>query len=166
MFNKVVVSDTNIWIDLYRSGLLEVVFQLKHHFVTTEFVIHELKSPRGEHLVSLGLGVEVLASTEMLTLFDLRHTLGNSSLADVSCYFLAKERGWTLLTGDGALRRSGHRSQLEVRGVLWLLDQFHEAALVSPDVLVKALNAMLANGARLPKEECLQRLQAWSALSP
>lgn len=116
--------------------------------------------------MSLGLGVEVLASTEMLTLFDLRHTLGNSSLADVSCYFLAKKRGWTLLTGDGALRRSGHRSQLEVRGVLWLLDQFHEAALVSPDVLVKALNAMLANGARLPKEESLQRLQAWSALSP
>lgn len=161
MSSKVVVSDTNIWIDLYRSGLLDVVFQLEHHFVTTEFVISELKSPRGGYLASLGLGIEVLSSTEMLSLYDLRHTLGNSSLADVSCYLLAKERSWTLLTGDGALRRSGHRGQLEVRGVLWVLDQLHEATLVSPKVLAKALNAMLANGARLPKEECLQRLQKW-----
>lgn len=158
---KILVSDTNIWIDLHRSGLLETVFALPHQFVTTDFVWRELKKPPGQELTGLGLVVEAFNGEEVATLFTLRQTLGNSSLADVSCYFLAKERGWTLLTNDGALRKSGQQSKLEVRGVLWILDELEAHALLSSIQLADALESMLKAGARLPENECHQRLGRW-----
>ncbi|WP_280548998.1 MULTISPECIES: hypothetical protein [unclassified Halomonas] len=161
MAGKVVVSDTNIWIDLYRGGLLYMVFQLDHRFVTTDFVLRELQRPDGQELVGLGLGIEALSGVEVLSLYELRSSLGNSSLADVSCYFLAKERNWTLLTGDGSLRRSGHQGQLDVRGVLWILDQLYDTKLVSGGALADSLETMLENGARLPAGECQRRIKAW-----
>ena len=69
----------------------------------------------------------------------------------MSCYFLAKERGWGLLTNDGALRKSGQQSKLEVRGVLWILDELEAHALLSSIPLADALESMLKAGGRLPR---------------
>lgn len=161
MSAKILVSDTNIWIDLHRSGLLSTVFALPHQFVTTDFVWRELRQPPGQQLTDLGLTIEGLSGDEVVSLFELRQTLGNSSLADVSCYFLARERRWPLLTGDGALRKSGQQGQLEVRGVLWILDELERHALLSTQQLADALDSMLKAGARLPETECRKRLNRW-----
>lgn len=161
MPTKILVSDTNIWIDLHHSNLLEKVFQLPHQFVTTDFVWRELRNPPGHHLKDLGLAVEALSGNETMELFDLRQTLNNSSLADVSCYFVARDRGWTLLTNDKALRKSGRRASLDVRGVLWILDELEQHQVMSPNDLFTALTAMLIAGARLPEDECNQRLARW-----
>jgi hypothetical protein len=118
MPTKILVSDTNIWIDLHRCNLLETVFRLPHQFVTTDFVWRELRKPPGQQLTDMGLSIEAISSDETLQLFGLKQSLNNSSLADVSCYLVARERGWTLLTNDGALRKSGHQAELDVRGVL------------------------------------------------
>jgi hypothetical protein len=80
----------------------------------------------------MGLTIEAISSEETFELFGLKQTLNNSSLADVSCYFVAKERGWTLLTNDGALRKSGRRASLDVRGVLWILDELEHYQVLSP----------------------------------
>ncbi len=161
MPTKILVSDTNIWIDLHHSNLLEKVFQLPHQFVTTDFVWRELRKPPGHQLEDLGLAVEALSGNETMELFELRHTLNNSSLADVSCYFVARERGWTLLTNDGDLRKSGRQASLDVRGVLWILDELEQHQVLSPNDLFTALTAMLNAGARLPEEECNNRLSRW-----
>lgn len=158
---KILVSDTNIWIDLHRSGLLEAVFELPHQFVTTDFVWRELRKPPGQQLTDLGLAIESMSGDEVQSLFGLRQTLNNSSLADVSCYLVARERGWTLLTGDGALRKSAQRGALEVRGVLWILDELARCEVLAQRALADALEAMLGKGARLPKAECQQRLARW-----
>lgn len=161
MPTKVLVSDTNIWIDLHRSGLLEAAFHLPHAFATTDFVWRELHTPPGPALTEMGLRVETIDSDEVQALLELRHTLNNSSLADVSCYFLAWERGWTLLTGDGALRRSARQAEIEVRGVLWLLDELQRNRVLTEQRLAEALISMLEQGARLPHAECQMRLDSW-----
>ncbi|MFC4259682.1 type II toxin-antitoxin system VapC family toxin [Marinobacter lacisalsi] len=158
---KILVSDTNIWIDLHRSGLLETVFELPHQFVTTDFVWRELRKPPGQQLTELGLTIETIDGEQTATLFQLRQSLNNSSLADVSCYFVAREMGWTLLTNDGALRRSGREAELDVRGVLWILDELEHCDICSGFRLAEALGAMLDAGARLPGTECRQRLGRW-----
>lgn len=160
---KILVSDTNIWIDLHHSNLLEKVFQLPHQFVTTDFVWRELRKPPGSQLEDLGLTIETISGDETQGLFGLKQTLNNSSLADVSCYFVARERGWTLLTNDGALRKSGRRASLDVRGVLWILDELEDHQALSPTALFTALTAMLNAGARLPENECYKRLARWRA---
>ncbi|MEA1080866.1 type II toxin-antitoxin system VapC family toxin [Marinobacter qingdaonensis] len=161
MPSKILVSDTNIWIDLHHSNLLEKVFQLPHEFVTTDFVWRELRKPPGAQLQDLGLTIEGIGGDETQQLFGLKQTLNNSSLADVSCYFVARERGWTLLTNDGALRKSGQRASMDVRGVLWILDELEHRQVLSPAALSTALTAMLNAGARLPEHECDKRLAKW-----
>ncbi|KXS53968.1 MAG: Uncharacterized protein AWU57_1655 [Marinobacter sp. T13-3] len=76
---------------------------------------------------------------------------------------MARERGWTLLTNDGALRKSGRRASLDVRGVLWILDELEYHRVLPPAELFTALTAMLKAGARLPKDECDKRLARWRA---
>lgn len=158
---KVLVSDTNIWIDLYHGGLLEAVFRLPYQFVTTDFVWQELHKPPGASLLELGLTVEGLDSTDLAELHMLMGRLNSSSLADVSCYYLAASRKWTLLTGDKAVRKDGEAAQLEVRGVLWLMDELYINTLLNGEELAAALQVMLENGARLPDKECKLRILRW-----
>lgn len=161
MPSKVLVSDTNIWIDLHKAEILEVVFQLPYEFVVTDFVYRELGQPDGAELQQLGLTVLPLEAESIQALFGLRVELNNSSLADVSCYYLASAHDWTLLTGDGALRTAGIRNGMTVHGVLWLLDELEEHALVTPEGLADALESMCRHGARLPVAECERRIRKW-----
>lgn len=159
--NKVYISDTNIWIDFQNAGLLEELFRLPLTLCCTDFVLYELKDLPKEQLVALGLLVETLDGGAVQQLFTLKTEHGNSSLADVSCYFLAQQTGNPLLTGDGKLRKQAAKDGLQVFGVLWLLDRLVEHALIAPDRAADALDAMLLHGARLPRADCEQRLQRW-----
>jgi predicted nucleic acid-binding protein len=94
-------------------------------------------------------------------LFTLMGAHRNSSLADVSCYYLAQQTGRPLLTGDGKLRRQASKDGIPVYGVLWLLDLLVANAIIAPARAHEALQAMLVHGARLPQMECQQRLQQW-----
>lgn len=163
MPTKVLVSDTNIWIDLHRCGLLEVAFSLPYEYVATDFVFRELKKPDGVDLQKMGLQVVALPKESMTSLSQLTRALNNSSLADVSCYHVAAENGWTLLTGDRQIRRACLDRDMDVHGVLWVLDQlwFHKV-VPGPD-LAYSLAHMLDCGARLPQAECDKRIKRWSA---
>lgn len=161
MPTKVLVPDTNIWIDLHRGGLLESVFELPYEFVTTEFAWSELRRPPGADLLALGLSVEVLSGEATIEIYGLRATLKNPSLADVSCYYLAATEGWTLLTGDKAIRRACRTENIEVRGTLWLMDELFERHVTTVHVLSLALEKVLEAGGRLPDKECAARLARW-----
>lgn len=96
-------------------------------------------------------------------LFGLMTAHNNSSLADVSCYLLARETGHPLLTGDGRLRKQATQDGLQVFGALWLLDQLVAHTVTTPDAATEGLKGMLARGARLPHAECQARLRDWQA---
>ena len=159
---RVYVSDTNIWIDFRNAGLLEQLFQLPITLCSTDFVLSELQDLQHETLIANGLVVEGLDADAMGRLFSLMAAHNNSSLADVSCYLLAQDTGRPLLTGDGRLRRQAVTDGLEVFGALWLLDQLVAHAVVSPAEARRGLQAMLAQGARLPGAECNARMTVWA----
>ena len=163
MSTKILVSDTNIWIDLHRANILEAVFRLPYEFVVTDFVYRELRAPQPHDLTGLGLRVEVLEPDSIQALLQLRAELANPSLADLSCFHLASENGWTLLTGDGAVRESCLERGVDVHGVLWLLDELFTNKIYDGATLADALKAMLEQGARLPAAECQARLRRWSS---
>ena len=157
---KVYVSDTNIWIDFHHAALLNALFQLP---CCTDFVASELDTPELTPLVELGLIVEPLDGDDIQQLFELAQQHRNPSLADMSCYFLAKKSGLPLLTGDGQLRKLAKDEQVEVRGALWLLDQMVEHAVIEAHRAAEALRTMLQKNARLPERECQNRLERWEA---
>lgn len=159
--NRLYVSDSNIWIDFRNASLLAELFALPLTLCCTDFVLHELQDlPRAE-LLAHGLVVETLETAAVAQLFGLMAQHNNSSLADVSCYLLAQQTERPLLTGDGRLRRQAQRDGLEVKGALWLLDELVRCAVVHPRRAAQGLEAMRAQGARLPATECEARLKVW-----
>ena|SRR3990167_8223243 len=157
---RLFVSDTNIWIDFHYAGLLEELFQLPYELCTTDFAFREMTRPPGADLAVLGLQVMSLESAMVVEIFAVKGQLTKPSLADVSCYILAKSLKCGLLTGDGDLRKAASK-EVEVHGVLWLLDQLIEQGVIQKRRAALALRAMLEKGARLPQAECDARLKDW-----
>jgi predicted nucleic acid-binding protein len=161
---QVLISDTNIWIDLHFGGLLEATFSLPWQFVTTDFASAELIQPTTQGLVAMGLVVIPLSNKEIQHLDGLMATLRNSSVADVSCYLLAQQHpGWRLLSGDSNVRKSAQQAGLQCNGILWLLDELYRARAARRTELAQALRRMLARGAWLPADECQKRLTEWES---
>jgi predicted nucleic acid-binding protein len=158
---KIYISDTNIWIDFRNAGLLVEVFQLPFTLCCTDFVLHELADLPRDLLIERGLQVETLDEVAISALFTLKVDHNNSSLADVSCYYLARQTGFPLLTGDGRLRKQASKDGLQVFGALWVLDRLVEHAVIQPLRAADALAAMLLHGARLPSADCHSRLDLW-----
>jgi predicted nucleic acid-binding protein len=157
------ISDTNIWSHFRHAGLLAELFGLPMVLASTDFVLFELPDGEADLLKELGLQVEMLDGDEISALDDLKEAHGNSALADVSCYFVAKKHGHPLLTGDGQLRKQATKDGLEVHGALWLLDQLVAHQIIATAHAAAALQAMLDAGARLPHDECGLRMVAWLA---
>jgi predicted nucleic acid-binding protein len=159
--NRIYISDTNIWIDFRHAGLLNELFLLPFTLCCTNFVLHELNDFDHEALLGQGLKIEDLDGEAVERLFLLNIEHNNSSLADVSCYLLAKDTGYPLLTGDGQLRRQAQRDGLQIHGALWLLDRLVEHQIISTEQAAVGLEVMLNSGARLPPSECNARVFKW-----
>lgn len=155
------ISDTNIWIDFRNAGILNSLFKLPFSLCCTDFVLDELDDFNHEELAALGLDIRSLDEDAIAGLIRLTEAHNNSSLADVSCYYLAVNTGYPLLTGDGRLRKQAIKDGLNVHGALWLLDQLVEHMVLSRSEAAKGLVVMLAMGARLPKHECNLRITTW-----
>jgi hypothetical protein len=159
---SVLVTDTNIWIDLENGGILAEVFHLPYQFLTPDFAISELIHPRWQTLQALGLEVRELDPEGILELFRLRPDFNNLSTTDLAAFLLAKTLEATLLTGDWRLNELAKANRLSVHGVLWLLDEMVHYQAIGPGQAASALGRMLDQGARLPADECRKRLASWS----
>jgi predicted nucleic acid-binding protein len=83
-------------------------------------------------------------------------------MIDLAAFLLAKMLGATLVTGDWRLNELANASDLTVHGALWLLDEMVHFKALTPGHAASALKRMLELGARLPAEECSNRLTRWS----
>jgi len=163
MKQQVYISDTNIWIDFRDAGLLDAMFGLPFTLCCTDFVLDELNDFDHKHLRNRGLVVKTMDEQATAALFTVMQAHNNSSLADVSCYQLACQTGYALLTGDGRLRKQAKADGLQVHGALWLLDQLVAYKVIKPKDASSGLQNMLAAGARLPEAECQGRLAVWAS---
>lgn len=157
----VLVSDTNIWIDFERAGKLQLLFRLPYQFSTTDFVASELGDEVRVQLVGFGMSIISLDSNGIRDLHQLKMELRNPSLADLSCYYVARRDGSTLLSGDRKLREAAQAANIEVFGTLWLLDRLVEHSVLTAHDAAIALEAMIQANGRLPAHECEIRMKAW-----
>ncbi len=164
---KVTVKDACVLIDLANGGLLEAWFELGIETHTTDLVIRQVKAEQYWPLISGlmndgRLKVATLSGAEMERL--LRELGGLPvGLEDQTALFLALKLDAILLTGDRRLRLEGLKRQVEVHGVLWILDLLVTRKVVVPRLAAQKLRLMLTEGAFLPTDECEKRLQAWES---
>jgi len=110
----------------------------------------------------LGLEAHELPAELTVELFQLRQRHKNLSIVDLAAFLLAKMLDATLLTGDWRPNEFASASGLSVHGALWLLDEMVHFKALTPRQAATALKRMLEQGARLPAEECRNRLTRWS----
>ena len=62
--------------------------------------------------------------------------------------------GCILLTGDGGLRALAREEDMEVHGVLWVIDELHRHAICTAETLLYALHLLAHDPTvRLPQRE-------------
>ena len=156
----VLVSDTSVLVDLERGGVLDLAFRLPHEFAVPDLLFErELRGYGGNELVGRGLLVAELDERELELTQRARLDLPTLSLPDAFAFVLANQRGWTLLTGDGALRAYSAEKNLQVHGVLWVIDEMARHDPASAQLLIEGLQAIAAHPrCRLPRAEITVRL--------
>ena len=168
---KIVVNDTNVFIDLYEVGLLEHFFSLPWEVHTTDFVMLELQK-EGQHetvaryKTDKRLVVPVFEAKEMLeigNLFQQSLNKTNLSLTDCSVWYYAKVNNYILLTGDRKLRTTSAYDGVEVHGVIYVFDRLVEFNVISCQVAAEKLQQLYSINSRLPKEEIEKRINLWKA---
>jgi predicted nucleic acid-binding protein len=152
------VTDSNLWIDLHRSRLIDQAFQLPMELVAPDVIIAELQVPRGIDLLKLGLIEKELSGDQVMAVLGFAERYLRPGRADLFALVLALELEAILLTGDGALREAAQEQGLEVHGTIWVLDQMVDQGLIGIEGRSQALMLMLKAGSRLPRDEVATRL--------
>ena len=154
------VSDISVLIDLEHGSLLEAAFQIPLDFVVPDLLYElELKAYNGPTLLALGLIVAKMDGDGAARGIRYKRQKPALSLPDAFALALAATNGWTLLTGDRALRALAVEEGIECHGALWLIDRIFEADVVNPDILCAGLRAIRNHPrCRLPKTEIEKRI--------
>ena len=166
---KVVVNDTNVFIDLFDVGLLEEFFSLPWEVHTTELVMLELLREGEAETVSRykeegRLHVPVFSPEEMMQIVALlppNRSQSDISITDCSVWYYAKKNNYTLLTGDRKLRRVSESDNVEVHGIIYVFDSLKEAGIISAMEDAAKLRQLYIINPQLPKDAIERRLRQW-----
>lgn len=166
---EILISDTNILIDLCVTGLVEKCSCLDVDFRTVDFVINEItnlaQAAVVQHQIDNGhLTVIQFTQEETLELMDLyaRYEYNtNLSLTDCAVMLCAKKGNYRLLTGDKNLRIKATNEGVMVSGILYLTDMMVHEGAVTPLDMADYLEELLRKNNRLPKESIQTRIDAY-----
>lgn len=139
---RIVVSDTSCLIDLRKTDLLEAFAKLPYEILIPDVLFAEELVKFSDHHKSCLLGNNVtLAEVEDVQRVAVVQGKNPSlSINDCFAFVLAEtHKGCVLLTGDNHLRAYAELSQIDVHGVLWVVDEIHKNNLTSPKALCDAL---------------------------
>ena len=159
----ILVCDTSVLIDLERGSFLKVMFSLPYEFAVPDVLYHrEMQGEWGARLLALGLRVEEVSKEGVSNALRYRSQRRVLSLPDSFALALAKERAWSLLTGDNDLRNLARAENVECHGVLWLLDRMEDAGIPGLQALHDGLAALAGHRrCRLPRREIRLRLERY-----
>lgn len=165
---EIVVSDTNIFIDLSSVGLLEQFFDLPVVIHTVDFVINEItdKNQQTEldrFVLSGKLHVKEFNETETQELMEMYYSRNNNiSVTDCSVWYYAKKNNYRLLTGDRKLKHSAVSDGVQVSGILYVTDMLVECELIQTNDMVNKLTKLMSINTRLPKGEIEKRIKKYN----
>ncbi len=164
---RLVISDTNILLDLISVDMLEDFFSLPCVFSTTDFVINEIIQPAQvkaieKYTKSKKLDIVSFSFEEIIEITDIHsNNTNNASITDCSVWYYAKKTGGRLLTGDGKLRKSAEGDNVEVSGILYIFDNLVEYEILEKDKAADLLEKLMQINMRLPRGECEKRILVW-----
>lgn len=117
----VLLADADVLID-YREADLGVLKEVGTHVARLAVLSETLKEVRDVgRKICAALGIEVVEPETSTLIEAARQESRRVSFNDRLCFLVCRERGWTCVTNDGALRRLCRRHNVEVRYGLGLM---------------------------------------------
>ena len=164
---KILVNDTNIFIDLHSVGLLEEMCRLPYEIHTVDLVVSEIADADQrrifDELVARGeISVDGFTADEVIEIVEEHSSVsGNLSIPDCSVCYFARKHNVPMLTGDRRLRRYAEEQSIEVHGILFIFDELVRHDIISTSMAADRLEELFAINARLPKAEIRDRINRW-----
>lgn len=166
---QLLISDSNILIDVEVAGLTPALFKLPYTFAVPDILFEEELAGLHGHLPALGLEILELPPALIAQVEAWAETYRAPSRHDLTALVLAKAEQCPLLRGDRALRQAAETERVLVRGTLWLVEELVRARHVPLVRAHEAYETMRDSGRRLPWNEVeasLRRLRKSQATDP
>lgn len=164
---KILVNDTNIFIDLHSVGLLEEMCRLPYEIHTVDFVVAEIADADqrrifDELVAQGGIFIDGFTADEVIEIVEEHSSVsGNLSIPDCSVCYFARKHNVPMLTGYRRLRRYAEEQSIEVHGILFIFDELVKHDIISTSMAADRLEELFAINARLPKAEIRERINRW-----
>ena len=165
----IVVTDTNIFIDMISLDMLGLFFALPFTFHTTDFVLNEFtesykeqKQAIQEYVDKRILIVKTFSVAEVEEIFQYK-TIESSKLSFTDCSVLlyAQKNSYIILSNDNLLRMKSIEKSIGVHGTVFIFDLCVEMNMMTIEEAYQKLNQWLTDNPRAPRKECEKRLHSW-----
>jgi predicted nucleic acid-binding protein len=166
---RIVVSDSSCLIDLQKISLLDAFLRLPYEVLIPNTLFEDellsFSTAQKRALVRTGLKVVDIPGERVLWAQQVLRDAPRLSIHDAFALVLAEsEKGCILLTGDGNLRTLAETRNIEVHGVLWVIDELHTHKVSASRELHAALQQLLDDPAvRLPRRDLMASLKRFEA---
>jgi hypothetical protein len=154
--NKILIKDSCILFDMLDLGLLDQFFLLEFKVFTTSLVISEINNEKQLSCVNpyiLNKKLEIDSHGTFESMQELYVGNPGLSYADCSVLELAKRKDGVILSADKSLRKIAIKSELKVKGMLWIIRQLVENEQISIEVAIEKLKLYPQINSRVPHKE-------------
>ena len=149
---QILISDSNIFIDMEVANLTSQMFALPYSFATPDILYYEELEEEHPNLLDTGLKVLRLSSETIQYTESIVSKYPKAGKNDLFALALAKQESCPLLTGDGALRKAGKKEEIPIFGTIWIMDELIKHNIITKDEAMEAYDRMKSNKRRLPWE--------------
>ncbi len=163
---KILINDANILIDLVKLDFLNQFANLPHELHTTDFILEEINNEQKRAISRLinedKINLIVTSDIEdFLGINDLLENSSGLSFEDCSAWYYSKKMNGTLVTGDVKLRKIALKNGIEVRGIIFILDEILKYDLITFEVAIEKIERLYQLNTRLPQQELTKRVELW-----
>lgn len=159
---KILINDANILIDLLHLELVEEFCSLDFKLYTVDVIIEELDEVQKAVIYQFpSIIILELNAEQVSEVAEIQKVNNGLSFEDCSVWYYSRELQSILVTGDGKLRKKAKESGVEVRGILYLFDQFLIQDKIDFELAVSKINQLKILNSRLPQKQIDLRITSW-----
>ncbi len=147
---QLLISDSNILIDLIVVNQIENMFGLPYSFAVPDILFDEELKEEHSDLLELGLSVMTLKMETVAYAFELTDKYTKPGRNDLFALALAKQELCPLLTGDLDLRNAAESEAVILYGTIWVINQLVRHSLLCVDEARNIYIQMKEKKRRLP----------------
>jgi predicted nucleic acid-binding protein len=163
---EIIIKDACILFDLIDLELLASFYELDYIIVTTQSVLDEIVDEAQLNQVCSFIEsgrLQIDQFGEFDALVQITETNPGLSFTDASVLEAASRRGGIMLSSDKGLRNESKRRGLQVRGLLWAIEEMLRQQIIDAESAIAKLNLYPHYNNRAPQKEItllIDRLRA------